>query len=276
MLRGRRANPSWLVLAAMLAVAVLPASLRAQTVSTNPSYTVASIVHAATQTVEALAPNTIATVYGTNLSYTTRSIAASDLNGGTLPTSLDGVGVTVNGIPANLFFVSPGQINFLIPYELAPGVVTLYVARQGLAGPVVKIQLNSTAPGLFPWGGNLAIATHLNGSLISAASPAAGGEIIVIYAAGLGRTTPDTTSGRVAPAAAEILAAPQMQVMLAGTSVPPANILYAGLAPGFAGLYQINLKLPAGLPVNPEIRIAIGSQISPALVQLAAGAPAQP
>src|SRR4051812_5611266 len=90
-----------------------------------PSYLVQSIVHAATQTVEALAPNTIATVYGTNLSYTTRVISPADLNYGTLPTSVDGVTVYVSGIPANLFYISPTQINFLIPYEYVAGTVSV-------------------------------------------------------------------------------------------------------------------------------------------------------
>jgi uncharacterized protein (TIGR03437 family) len=57
-------------------------------------------------------------------------------------------------------------------------------------------------------------------------------------------------------------------VLLNGKAVPPGSVSYAGLAPGFAGLYQINLVVPSGLPPNPEIRIAIGQQISPPLVLL--------
>jgi uncharacterized protein (TIGR03437 family) len=237
--------------------------------SSAPSYSVASIVHAATQSAEALAPNTLATIYGTNLAFSTHAVALSDLTGGTLPLSLDGVSVTVGNFLANLFYVSPGQINFLVPYNLTAGTVTVWVGRQGTAGPVVKIQLNSTAPGLFPWTGNLAIASHLNGSLVSAAAPARGSEIIIIYAAGLGRVSPDTTSGKIDPFAATILALSQMQILLAGTPCPAANVLYAGLAPGFAGLYQINLRLPENIPSNPEIRISIGPQISPARINLA-------
>ena len=100
-------------------------------------------------------------------------------------------------------------------------------------------------------------------------APATAGEIIVIYAAGLGKTTPATVSGKLVTAAATISAASQMQVLLAGQPCPPGDILYAGLAPGFAGLYQINLTVPPLTPPNPAIQIVIGSQTSPAGVQLA-------
>ncbi|MEP6714540.1 MAG: hypothetical protein ABJC09_03135 [Terriglobia bacterium] len=237
--------------------------------SSAPSYTAAGIVNAATQIAGPLAPNTLGTLYGTNLAYTTRAAAVTDLVGGALPLSLDGVGITVGNLAANVLFISPGQINFVVPYSLTAGTVSVWVTRQGVAGPVVKMDLNATSPGLFPWTGNFAIASHLDGSLVSAASPASGGEIIVIFAAGLGRVTPDTTPGRLAQAAAIIAALPQFQILLAGAPCPPANVLYAGLAPGFSGLYQINLRLPAKLPPNPEIRLSIGDQISPAKINLA-------
>lgn len=227
----------------------------------QPSYSAQSIVHAATQTVQALAPNTIATIYGTNLSFDT-VVAGNNVIGATLPESLDGVTVVVQGLIAPLFFVSPTQINFLVPYDLTAGAVTLFVAHQALAGPVVQIQLNSTAPGFFQFN-NLVIATHLNGSLLSAAAPGSGGEIIVIYIAGLGRVSPDTTSGKLANSAASIVAKAQTQVLLAGVACPQSNILYVGLAPGFAGLYQINLVVPPLTPANPEVRVQVGPQISP-------------
>lgn len=257
--------------AAILGIAALP-SLLAAAVNTYPSYTAQSIVSTATQTAQALAPNSIATIYGANLSDSTS--AASAPPGSTLPITLAGVSVYVNSLFAHLFYVSPTQINFLIPYELIPGTVTIQVARDGLAGPPVEILLNSTAPGLFPWNGNTAIATHLSGALLTSAAPAGPGEIVILYAAGLGRVNPDTTSGRLAISAATILALPQLQILLAGLAVPAQNILYAGLAPGYAGLYQINLRLPDTLTANPEIRILAAGQISPPSILLPANASA--
>src|SRR5665213_795490 len=240
----------------------------AQIAATNPTYTAQSIVNAATQTVEALAPNTIATIYGTNLAFDTVAAGSSTITGATLPQTLGGVSVVVQGLIANLFFVSPTQINFLVPYILTAGNVTVFVARQGIAGQPVQIQLNATSPGLFQYNGYV-IATHLNGRLVSTASPAAANEIIVIYVAGLGRVSPDTTSGKLATSAASIVAVAQTQVLLAGVACPQSSLLYVGLAPGFAGLYQINLRVPPLVPKNPELRVQVGTQISPPGIPLA-------
>lgn len=250
-----------------LLLAVFAAHRADAAVNTAPYYTAQSIVHAATQTPEALAPNTIATIYGTNLAFSTA--AAGNLAiGSVLPDGLAGVTVVAGSYIASLFYVSPTQINFLIPYFLTPGTIKVFVARDGIAGPEVQIQLNSTAPGGFQWNGYI-IGTHLDGRLISPSAPAAPGEIIVIYFAGLGRVSPDTTSGRLAPFAAPIVALSQTQVLLSGVPCPQSSLLYVGLAPGFAGLYQINLRVPTLVPPNPEFRVQVGNQISPPGVPLA-------
>ena len=92
----------------------------------------------------------------------------------------------------------------------------------------------------------------------------------MLFAAGLGRTSPDISSGFVVQNAAPILYASQLIVLLNGTPCPPQNIYYAGVTPGFAGLYQINLKLPDPLPPNPAIQLVIGTAASPPAVQLSA------
>ncbi len=260
---------------AIFLCALASPSAQAQGSATAPFFTSAGIVQAATQTGGTLAPNAIATIYGTNLSWTTHIVNVADLNDGTLPTSVDGVTVQVQGILSSLLYVSPGQINFIIPYELTLPTVSVIVARQGLAGPyaangtpAVQIHLATAAPGFFQWNGNFAIAEHADGSLITAGSPAQPNEVIVLYAAGLGRTSPDVSSGAIPWSAVTILYSSQMQILLNAVPCPQTNIYYAGVAPGFAGLYQINVRLPGVLPANPQIQIAIGSQVSPAGVLL--------
>ncbi len=254
-----------------LAAAFLPACVFGQITGNGaaPLYTAQSVVNAATQTAVNLAPNSIATLYGTNLAFDIRAVASTDVVRGMMPTSLDGVGVWVNSIPCSLFYVSPTQINFLVPYQLTPGTVSVVVARDSQAGPTVSIQLNTTSPGLFLWNGNNAVAGHLSGVALSDASPAVPGEIVVIYAEGLGRTSPDTTSGQLATSAFQIYYLSQLQVLLNGVACPSTNVLYAGLAPGFAGLYQINLRLPDDVGANPQIQVSIGPEISPVSIQLA-------
>lgn len=250
---------------------LLAGGARAQIAPVNaPSFTAAGIVQGATQLAGPLAPNTIATIYGTNLSWTAEAASETGLTGGLLPTSLAGVSVYVNDTLANLLYVSPGQINFLIPYSADGSSAGVVVARQGVGGPVdangqptVVIPLAPVAPGFFQWNGNFAVAEHADGSLITPMSPAQAGETVVLYGAGLGLTNPATVSGALPTSAAIALCAAKMRILLNGAALPPGSIYYAGLTPGFAGLYQINLALPVPLPANPQIQIAVGDAISP-------------
>lgn len=268
-MRGCRCNITCLSLGCLFVLSAISAA-RAQltTASTAPNYSALSIVNAASETVETLAPNTIATIYGTNLSWTTHAITTADLDGGTLPVSLDGVSVYVNGILGSLLYVSPGQINFLIPYDLVAPTATIYVARQGVAGPPATIPLALTAPAFFEWNGNFALATHADNSLITASAPAQASEVIVLYAVGLGRTSPDVPSGDMVSVATGILYISELQILLNGNPCPSSSIYYAGLTPGYAGLYQINLLLPDVLPSDPTIQIVMGAQSSPGAILL--------
>jgi uncharacterized protein (TIGR03437 family) len=217
-------------------------------------------VNAASYSGAALAPNAIASIFGTSLSYGTES--ATVLVDGGLPISLAGVTVYVDGQPAGLFYVSATQINFLIPNDQTPGAVTLAVVREGVAGSPVTILLNETGPGLFQDANYNAIATHLDGSLISSSTPANPGEWVVLYAAGLGRTVPDAQNYSPAAGAALIQNMSTFSVLIDGMAVDASAVEYAGLAPGYAGLYQINVQMPANLGANPEVRLAIGSNES--------------
>jgi uncharacterized protein (TIGR03437 family) len=260
-----------IVLAGLCAMPTAIADLT--TASTAPSYTAAGIVQAASQVAGALAPNSIATIYGTNLAFGTSSVTAGDLDGKDLPLTLDGVGVLVNGILSGIFFVSPGQVNFIIPYEITTATASVTLVRQGVAGPSVSIALYTGAPALFQWSGNYAVAQHADGSLISPASPAHAGEVVVLYATGLGRTSPDIYPASVPSTAMTILYRSQLQVLLNGVPCAQSSIYYAGVTPGFAGLYQINLLLPAVLSAdplgaNPTIQLVMGAQASPPSVQL--------
>jgi uncharacterized protein (TIGR03437 family) len=234
-----------------------------------PYYTTASIVNAASYSASALAPNAIATIYGTNLSFVTADSSGDNMLTSGLPTTLGGVSVYISSIAAGLFYVSPTQINFLVPAVFDPNTVPLVVLREAQGGPFVEVTLNSAGPALFVDSTGSAIATHLDGTLLNAASPANPGEWVVVYAEGLGPTVPEADTYTASSSAAPIAMLKQFSLSLNGSPVDASALYYVGITPDFVGLYQINLQVPQNTPPNPQIQIAIGSQVSQANVQLA-------
>lgn len=233
--------------------------------SSAPFYTASSIVNAATARPGPIAPNGLVSLYGRNLAFATRAITADDIRGDTLPTALIGTGVRVliGSIPVPILFVSPSQVNFIVPPNLSLGRHKLVLIFDSKSGPEVDFEVAAVSPGAFPLDPVFVIATHADGRLIDAPSPATPSQILILYASGLGQTTPRLVATAIARTAAPIERSSQLRILLDGSPLEPSQVLYAGLAPGFAGLYQINLRLPAELPENPELRIAIGDVLSP-------------
>jgi uncharacterized protein (TIGR03437 family) len=248
---------------------LLTAALAIAQSSNAPYYSAASIANSAASIAGYYAPNSFVTIYGTNLAYSTVSMTGQDISGGILPTALPGAGVRVliNNIFADLWYVSPGQINILVPNYLAAGPAIIQMEVDGLAGPAVQITLLPLAPAMFQLDASTVLGVHLDGSKITAASPASSGEVIVLFATGLGTTIPQPEPNQI-PRSIAILATPGFGVWINGTPVDPVRILYAGVVPGYAGLYQVNLRLPDGSPPNPELRIGWTSQMSPAQLYL--------
>ncbi|MFB3777466.1 MAG: hypothetical protein ACE141_07630 [Bryobacteraceae bacterium] len=240
-----------------------------------PCYSGDSIVSAASGAPAALAPNSLASIYGTGLSYVERAITGADILAGELPTVLPGTGVRVlvGGIPAHIYYVSPGQVNFLIPSNIKPAAVTVQLTRDGTAGPAVQVTLREEAPALFQLDLATIVASHSDYSVVTREAPARPGEWIILWATGLGPVVPPAAYGKIPTQAAQIKQLDAFRVLLDGAPVPPSHIGYAGVAPGWGGLYQINVKLPDDAPVNPEIRIAIGDAASPEGLRLWAGPP---
>lgn len=243
-----------------------------------PTYAASTVVHAASQQSGSFAPNTIVTLYGRELAYVSRPVQDADIRDGLLPTVLPGTGVRVlvEGQPAPLYYVSPTQVNLLLPASLKPGVRRLQLALDGRTGPAIEIQVGVAAPGLFQAQPGWALAVRLDGSLVTYERPAAPGDVLILFATGLGAVAgPLPRIGEVARVAAPLAAAGAFMVLLNGEPLAADHLFYAGLAPGFAGLYQINLRVPRGTPANPEIRLRAGEDgvVSAAGVRLAVGAP---
>jgi len=231
----------------------------------QPSFTAAGIVSAATFLSGApLGIGSISAVFGQNLATQTATATSFPL-----PLNLGGTSVTINGVPAPLFYASPGQINFLVPYELT-GQTTATVLVSATAGvaEVSGVPIAPQEPGFFLLdAADDVAAVHLNGQIVSAAAPAAGGETVEIYATGLGPVSNTPADGSPAPSSPPASDEITPVVTIGGVN---AQISFAGLAPGLAGLYQMNVVVPQGLPSGPAtLTLAAGPLIgNTAVLQL--------
>jgi uncharacterized protein (TIGR03437 family) len=157
---------------------------------------VESIVNSASSTADARAPNTIATIYGSNLVNGPTALPSHLGVGAMLPQQLANVRLYVAGRGACLYYVSPQQINFLVPADLRPDEMSLFVARDGTAGPPVNITLDDAGPGLYQLEDGTVASTHANGIVITKSHPARSGETVVVCCTGLGADVPQRRQGR--------------------------------------------------------------------------------
>ena len=140
-----------------------------------------------------------------------------------------GVQVVVGGLFAHMYFVSPGQVNFLVPSNLTASSVTLSLLRDGTAGPSVRIKLKDAAPGLFQLNESSIVASHIDYSLVTEQAPALPGEWVILWATGLGQVNPPAVYGGIPAHAAKLQRIEAFQVLLDGVPVPSSRIGYAGL-----------------------------------------------
>jgi uncharacterized protein (TIGR03437 family) len=198
-----------------------------------------------------VAPGEIVEIYGTNLA--TQTVSATNAP---LPISLGGTSVIIGGIEAPLYYISPGQIDAQIPYELTVGnQYQVQVNANGAITVPASVSIIPVAPGVAGASSAQVIAQHnADYSPVSEASPAKPGEFIVLYLDGLG--IPDSNVPTGAPSPASPLAHPVVAPVLTlnGVSVP---VYFAGLTPGAVGLYQIDLQIPANAP-NGDLLLSIG------------------
>ena len=162
-----------------------------------------------------------------------------------MPTQLDGVGVTLNGEKAFVYYISPTQINILTPPDLAAGMVQAQVMTNAGTSASFAAQAQTESPSFFIIGaGPYVVATHADGSLVGPASlypgqttPAQPGETIVLYANGFGTVSPSVVSGAETQSGS---LNPLPAITIGGTA---ATVQFAGLIS--PGLFQFNVVVPA-------------------------------
>jgi uncharacterized protein (TIGR03437 family) len=195
-----------------------------------------TVTNAASGQQNAIAPGAAISIYGTNLAQTT-----AQASGFPLPATLGGASVTVAGITAPLYFASPVQINAQVPYEVPAGTAAVAVRVGSQPAGSANVSIQPAAPGIFLLQQNRAAALNQDGSTNAPNRPAAAGSVIAVYATGLGALDNPVATGAAAPSNPLSRAKADVTATIAGQT---AQVLYAGLAPGFAGLYQVNVVVP--------------------------------
>lgn len=219
-----------------------------------------------------LAPGELITLTGTGLA----PVSMAMQGGQTFPKTLGGVSVTIDDTPCPIYYVSPTQLSVVVPYEVASnqtGLANIQVNNNGTLSNVVQMYLTDSAPGVFSQNQNgigLAAALHAaTGAVITSSDPAQPGEYISVYLTGLGVVTPSIADGALGPSStlswSDVYNAGYLGVFFndygtGGSVGNPGNIEYAGLAPGLAGLYQINVQVPtSGLVSGDDVYIELAT-----------------
>jgi uncharacterized protein (TIGR03437 family) len=204
-----------------------------------PTFTADSVVNAASFKAP-IVTGSIATIYGINLAAGT-----AENKNLTPPTTLINTRVFVSGIAAPLYFVSPEQINFQVPFEATGATATILVTTASGESKVITVPLAKSAPGLFLGeNGNVIAQNASDYSIITFGNPATGEDVVVVYGTGNGPTACDIKTGEPSP----LKLCPTLEVPKIMIGEQEATVLYSGLTPGFVGLYQTNFIVPGKRP----------------------------
>lgn len=254
------ARLKWLVFLVAAAVAAQVGGSRAA-----PDYSAETVYNAASFE-QKFASGMLVAIAGKNLAWAEKWRQESDLRGATLPTTLQDtwVTVTVAGLPAAIEYASPDLVLFLLPPGLKAVPVSVRLAVAGIAGPKITLKLGETAPALYRLEANQAMVKHGDtGEFVTVGSPARPGEELILFANGLGATSPAQRVLTMPTGPAELKARDALRIYLNGNEIPAQQIGYAGIMPGYPAFFEIRLRLPDSLPDDPEIRVCAGNECSP-------------
>jgi uncharacterized protein (TIGR03437 family) len=222
---------------------------------TKQTPTIAAVVSAsAFGEFKSISPGSWIEIYGSNLGIGTQTWSGADFSGVNAPDSLGGTEVTIGGQSAFIDFISPGQVNALVPSNVAAGTQAVTVTVGSLTSADYNIAVNAVEPGLdappsFNIGGmQYAVALFADGTYVLpvgaipglTSRPAQPGDEIVLYGIGFGPVQPNLPAGQLVEQANSLAS---FEMSIGGVAV--TNVPYAGLAPNFTGLYQFNVVAPA-------------------------------
>jgi uncharacterized protein (TIGR03437 family) len=223
----------------------------------TPTFAAISGVGNAASYTPRISPGALATVFGTGFGNST--FVADD--GRSWPSTANAVSVQVNGVAAPLYYVSPGQINFQVPWATpTTGTVDVAVLVNGGSSNIAAVPVATATPGLFVLLSGAAAVLNPDYSINDPSNPAKAGTTISAYVTGSGPVSPAATDGVPTPTTPYVYAQASNSATIGNL---PATVSFAGLAPGFVGLVQMNIEVPAGLaPGSYPLSVTIDGQTS--------------
>ncbi len=242
----------------------------------RPTISAGGILNAAGYREARIAAGSMIAIFGSNLAASTK--LATEVP---LPTKMDDVTVEISDGFANkkaaILFVSSGQINAQLPFDLTSSTISLRIRRSTGASNAMNVAIATAGPAFYTWSGtgkgDVAALHNQDWTLVNNESPAKPGEYLILYATGLGSVTDPPSVGHPGGDDRELgpvnYANQDISVTIGGE---PAPKVFAGLAPTFVGLYQINVQVPKILqPGNHAIVVRAGAAQSPNGVWIAVG-----
>jgi uncharacterized protein (TIGR03437 family) len=195
-----------------------------------------------------VAPGSIVTFFGANL------VAGSGQAGATWPRTLAQTTVEVNSTTIPLYFVSTSQVIGQLPFEIPAGTASAVVNSAGRRTNSVTFQVAATAPRIFMIGAPHAAALNQDGAVNTREAPESRGNVITIFMTGLGAVDPPVATAQLAPASPLSRPVSVASAVIGGL---PADVLFVGLAPGFIGLAQANLRIPEGAAPGADVPVTL-------------------
>lgn len=217
----------------------------------NPGTVAAAISANLDKTATTVAPGGLISIFGTNLAKVSTDL--SGWAGRTLPSSLNGASVTIGGKRAAILYVSGNQINAQVPVDVAVGQQAVVVNNGVGPSASFNVTVAAAAPSIF-FSPVAAVLKNADFSLVSASNPAKSGDVVLVYATGMGQTTPALTTGALVPGTT-VAKTTDVTATVGGQN---ATVVYSIAAPGFAGLYQVAVTIPSGVTGSVPVVLTQG------------------